>query len=228
MTTPETAGEPDETLALIGYKALEVALARAVQNQTGVMLSWDTASSILRGYEQALKEGAILTARVREVEAQLAAATERAARVDLLEIPKQPGLDPIRAIFLDHEPGKGTLIVQCYNEAWTCYFGAMGKRTLREFVATVDRGYLGGAMRCGNATYRERVANAVILSCRAALAAAAPTDAAGEGPTLASAGIVRTCCQHSDCDEADARALARGLPSAHHSYDDGAEENDGY
>jgi len=108
--------------------------------------------------------------------AQLTAATERAERVDLLEIPKQPGLDPIRAIFLDHEPGKGTLIVQCYNEAWTCYFGAMGKRTLREFVASVDRGYLGGAMRCGNPTYRERVANAVILSCRAALAAAAPTE----------------------------------------------------
>lgn len=106
---------------------------------------------------------------------QLAAATARAC-VDLMEIPAQDGLDPIRVIFCDHEPGKGTLIVQCYSQAWTCYFGGMGKDTLREFVASVDRHYLSGALRIKGAAYGQRIANAVILACRAALAPAAEVD----------------------------------------------------
>lgn len=96
-----------------------------------------------------------LAARVRVLEG-----------VSLLTIPAQPGLDPVRVVMIDHELGKGTLIVQCCDQAWTAYFGAMGKRTLLQFVASVGRDYLGSAFRVGNETYRERVANAVILAAR--------------------------------------------------------------
>jgi hypothetical protein len=89
--------------------------------------------------------------------------------VSMLTIPEQPGLDPIRVVMFDHEPGKGTLIVQCFNEAWTAYFNAMGQRTLLQFIASVGRDYLGSAFRVGNATYRERIANAVILAARDAV-----------------------------------------------------------
>ena len=43
-------------------------------------------------------------------------------------------LDPVTVILQDHGDGRGTLIVACYNRAWTCYWGAMGG-TLREFLS---------------------------------------------------------------------------------------------
>lgn len=96
-------------------------------------------------------------------------------------IPASAGLDPIRVVAIDHEPGKGTLIVQCYNQAWTCYFGAMSGRTLMQFIARVDRDYLGGAFGCGNKHYLANIAEAVILAARERALRTPDADAGGEG-----------------------------------------------
>ena len=59
-------------------------------------------------------------------------------------------LDPVTVIVQDHEPGKCTLIVQCFNQAWTAYWGAMGG-TLAEFLKRVDDGYVADNLIRGHA-----------------------------------------------------------------------------
>ena len=57
-------------------------------------------------------------------------------------IPAQPGLDPIQVYWEDFEPGRGRVTFTCFGSAWTVYFGAMGKDTIREFFAKADTSYL--------------------------------------------------------------------------------------
>jgi hypothetical protein len=146
-------------------------------------LDADTAR-LTRAIEAALNEHEAtraLTLRIEELNKQIATLDAERAGVAHFVIPAQVGLDPVRVIFIDHEPGKGTLIVQCYNEAWTTYFGGMGKdSTLVQFIARVDRNYLGNALHRGNAKYLERIANAVILACRERLTPTTP-EASDEG-----------------------------------------------
>lgn len=88
--------------------------------------------------------------------------------VDVVRIPAQKGLDPITAYFEDYAPGKGRVTVACYGDAWTACWSAMGGRKVREFTASVDAGYLSGAMlalRGSNKAarrYAKRVAHALI------------------------------------------------------------------
>lgn len=52
-------------------------------------------------------------------------------------------LDPITVIFRDFEPGKGQIIVACFDRAWVAYWGAMGNDTdLRQFIRGADVDYL--------------------------------------------------------------------------------------
>jgi hypothetical protein len=56
-----------------------------------------------------------------------------------------PGLDPIDVIFLDHSPGKGRVIIRCYSQAWTAWWGAMGERkNVASFFMSCDAQYLVG------------------------------------------------------------------------------------
>lgn len=62
-----------------------------------------------------------------------------------------PNLDPIDVIFMDHEPGKGRIIVRCYSQAWTAWWGSMGPNgktgepnTVRSFFLKCDAHYLAG------------------------------------------------------------------------------------
>lgn len=99
---------------------------------------------------------------------------------DVLRI-DQPGhrLDPIIVYFEDMAPGRGRITIACYGDAWTGAWGAMGKRTVRQFVAGVDPGYLSGSLlelrKASNSFrgYTERVAAAVIAALNAP-----PVDAA--------------------------------------------------
>ncbi|HCZ33027.1 MAG TPA: hypothetical protein DHV93_05965 [Holophagaceae bacterium] len=62
-----------------------------------------------------------------------------AAAFVLLEV---PGLDPINVITQDLGPSEGRLIIECFGQTWSYYWGAMGGQRLAEFVATSDPSYL--------------------------------------------------------------------------------------
>lgn len=63
-------------------------------------------------------------------------------QVNMLYLTELINLDPIRVIFLDQEVGAGRVIIQCYGEAWTLYWGSMGEYTIKEFFLVVDIGYI--------------------------------------------------------------------------------------
>lgn len=66
---------------------------------------------------------------------------EKIQPVSLL-ISGAPKLDPVTVIMQDYGPGKGKLILECYSEAWAAYWGAMGNRSLVQFVLGADTDYL--------------------------------------------------------------------------------------
>ncbi len=51
-------------------------------------------------------------------------------------------LDYVCVILQDFDDGQGNIIITCFGEAWTAYWGAMGKRTIREFILSADEYYL--------------------------------------------------------------------------------------
>ncbi len=67
--------------------------------------------------------------------------------VAALEITNVPSLDPIRVLTQDIGPGQGRIIIECYGQAWSCYWPGMGKQTIRQFVAGADPDYVCNALR---------------------------------------------------------------------------------
>lgn len=43
-------------------------------------------------------------------------------------------LDPITVYVENIEPGKGSITIKCYGEAWTAYWGAMSGGSIEEFI----------------------------------------------------------------------------------------------
>ena len=62
--------------------------------------------------------------------------------VEMLVIDELPRLDPVRVVLENFEPGKGRIIIVCYDAAWVGYWGAMGGRTVQDFFVSCDAGYL--------------------------------------------------------------------------------------
>ena len=60
---------------------------------------------------------------------------------DAMRAPGRGKLDPITVILRDQE-GRGLVIVECFGTAWSCYFGSIGPKTLRGFIAGCDEYYL--------------------------------------------------------------------------------------
>lgn len=56
------------------------------------------------------------------------------------------GLDPIRVVLEDIGPGKGRINIECYSKSWVSYWGAMGDRTISEFIASCGEHYLAGKL----------------------------------------------------------------------------------
>lgn len=77
-------------------------------------------------------------------------------------------VDPVRIICENLEPGKGRIILVCYDSAWVGYWGAMGGRTVEEFVISCDACYIASNLMCSghlrqgpmHHTYLERVIRA--------------------------------------------------------------------
>ncbi|MBN5091718.1 hypothetical protein JY465_04490 [Stenotrophomonas maltophilia] len=95
--------------------------------------------------------------------------------IRLIEIPGRNGLDPINVFVQDYQLGRGRIVVTCYGQAWCGFWGAMGDRTVMQFVATCDADYVAGNMLSGRheyvkkheRSYVERIATEVIAEFRA-------------------------------------------------------------
>ena len=66
--------------------------------------------------------------------------------VEVLSLTGIEGLDPVDVYFHDKGPGAGSLTVTCYGTAWTAWWGGMGDKTVREFVASAGDDYLMGCL----------------------------------------------------------------------------------
>jgi hypothetical protein len=67
-----------------------------------------------------------------------------------LNINDIPMLDPIDVFLEDLGPGRGRITMQCYGDAWTAYFGAMGNSTIHVFIALASTDYLSSKFLGGN------------------------------------------------------------------------------
>lgn len=65
-----------------------------------------------------------------------------AVAVSAFRIEGAPALDPILVITQEWDPGQGRIIIECYGQAWSAYWGAMGSQDLASFVAGADVAYL--------------------------------------------------------------------------------------
>ena len=63
-------------------------------------------------------------------------------KVSAMEIIGHPGLDRITVFWQDFNQGQGQVTILCYGHAWTCYWEAMGKETVREFFLCCGNDYL--------------------------------------------------------------------------------------
>lgn len=63
-------------------------------------------------------------------------------KLNLTDLMGEPHkLDPVTVILEDFEPGKGKIIIECYGESWSAFWGSMG-RTIAEFFCRCDEHYL--------------------------------------------------------------------------------------
>ncbi|MEN6549987.1 MAG: hypothetical protein ABFE07_28420 [Armatimonadia bacterium] len=67
------------------------------------------------------------------------------------------GLDPLLVVLQDDGPGKGRLLVECFGEAWSNYWGAMGENTtVASFVLEAGIDYLESKMQSPFENRRKR------------------------------------------------------------------------
>jgi hypothetical protein len=81
---------------------------------------------------------------------------ERITSIEAFTIFDADGLDPITVFLQDIGPGKGRLVIECWCEAWGTYWGAMGDCGVREFVMSVDAGYIVNRLISGHVSKAER------------------------------------------------------------------------
>lgn len=53
-----------------------------------------------------------------------------------------PTLDPITIIIQDFEPGRGEIIVKCFDCAWTAFWGSTGNDSIADFLKRVSANYV--------------------------------------------------------------------------------------
>ncbi|QHB72115.1 hypothetical protein [Stenotrophomonas sp. 364] len=95
-------------------------------------------------------------------------------KVQEIRIPARNKLDPISVFVQDQAWGRGRIVVTCYGNAWQGFWGAMGDRTVMQFVAQCDADYVAGNMISGRQTrmtkaeraYTQRIAAEVITEFR--------------------------------------------------------------
>ncbi|SEG21677.1 hypothetical protein [Marinobacterium lutimaris] len=69
-----------------------------------------------------------------------------------LMITEIEALDPISVIIENHEPGKGKIIIECYGDAWSSYWGAMSGQSIEQFFLRCDEHYLANKLSAISST----------------------------------------------------------------------------
>ena len=90
----------------------------------------------------------------------------------VIQISDLPRLDPITLMVQDLGPGQGRVIVECYGEAWSAFWGSMpaGFTTL-DFIKSMDCCYLRSKLSRPKQTmaqgaYLDRIVDAIYSSLR--------------------------------------------------------------
>ena len=64
-------------------------------------------------------------------------------KLNLTELMGDPHkLDPVSVILEDFEPGKGKIIIECYGQSWSAYWGGMGVKSIANFFCSCDEHYI--------------------------------------------------------------------------------------
>ena len=66
---------------------------------------------------------------------------------EISDVQDSDRLDPIQVFLQDIGPGTGRIVVECYGQAWSAYFGGAGDKGIHEFLKHVDSHYLTNKMR---------------------------------------------------------------------------------
>ena len=93
--------------------------------------------------------------------------------VDYFIINEIERLDPVTVILKD-DNGKGKVIIECFGESWSTYFGSIGDKSLSSFISGLNDGYLGSRLVSNTfhkptkreTVYVNRIAQAVIDGCK--------------------------------------------------------------
>ena len=93
--------------------------------------------------------------------------------VDYFVIDEVVRLDPVTVIIKD-DISKGKVIIECFGESWSTYFGSIGDRKLNDFISGLDSCYLSNRLISNTfhrptkreAVYVERIAQTVIDACK--------------------------------------------------------------
>lgn len=93
--------------------------------------------------------------------------------VDYFIIDDLERLDPVTVIIKDAGQS-GKIIIECFGEAWSTYFGSIGNRKLNDFISGIDSGYLSSRLISNTfhrptkreTVYIERIAQTVIDACK--------------------------------------------------------------
>jgi len=65
---------------------------------------------------------------------------------EVFRIEEVAGLDPIHVVIQDVAPGKGRIILECYGQAWSAFWPAMGNWGVAEFFENAGAEYLLGCL----------------------------------------------------------------------------------
>ncbi len=66
--------------------------------------------------------------------------------IEKLALTEIKGLDPISVFLENFGPGQGKLTVECFGDAWSHYWGAMGDGDLTSFLASANVEYITGKL----------------------------------------------------------------------------------
>lgn len=69
--------------------------------------------------------------------------------VQKLRITELDRLDPVTVILEDLAPRQGKIIIECYGQSWSAYWGGMGDRSIAEFFCSCSDDYLAGCLDRG-------------------------------------------------------------------------------
>jgi hypothetical protein len=72
--------------------------------------------------------------------------TVEPASLDSFVISGAHALDPILVALQDFGGGKGRIVVECYGQAWSAYWGAMSGQSLRAFIVGAEPDYIANRM----------------------------------------------------------------------------------